>query len=76
MPRVKKYTFEVSLGAGLGTVRADVVFYVNAAGKFYCQVPSEVQDYFSVGELYQDGVKCRLNKSDQLTLYCCCYSCV
>lgn len=69
MPRVKKYTFEVSIGDGLGTVRADVVFYVNTAGVFYCQVPVEVLDYFSVGELYQDAVKCRLNKGGQLTLY-------
>lgn len=69
MPRVKKYTFEVSIGNGLGTVRADVVFHVNAAGQFYCQVPSEVLDYFSVGELYQDGVRCRSNKGGQLTLY-------
>lgn len=69
MPRVKKHAFEVSLGDGLGTVRADVVFHVNAAGQFYCQVPSEVLDYFSVGEQYQDGVTCRLNKSGQLTLY-------
>lgn len=68
MPRVKKYTFEVSIGDGLGTVRADVVFHVNAAGQFYCRVPVVVLDYFSVGELYQNGVKCRSNK-DQLTLY-------
>lgn len=41
----------------------------SSGDQFYCQVPSEVLDYFSVGEQYQDGVTCRLNKSGQLTLY-------
>lgn len=69
MARVKKFDFEVSLGNGLGTVRAAVVFNVNAAGQFYCRVPEEALKYFSVGAKYSDDVSCNANRSGVKTIY-------
>lgn len=70
MPRVKKQIIEVFLGSGgLGTIRTEVVFYVNAAGEFYCEVPPEAMDYFSIDKIYDGGVRCRLSKNLKKSIY-------
>jgi len=69
MGRLKKAQIMVSLGEGLGSASIDVVFFVNTAGEFYCEIPNELTSYFENYKNY-DSVSCKLNSVKRLSLYC------
>lgn len=68
MPRLKKDTIVYSLPKRLGTVKFDVVYHVNTAGEFYCEIPDIVLPAFSENKSYGLAYS-KNNRKGNLCLY-------